>query len=176
LNQLPVIDQRRKADVFWVGLSAVAFADDEERLPLSPFTRSGALVADIEERYRSELTFYKTNLVKCLPLKLDKIRYPLQHEMEKCYPNLESEIKELEPSVVFLLGKLVAGFVLEKVGIHAFDLDENFTYRVFQVGNIAYVPVHHPSFVLVYKRKQLKKYISKIQSVMLKQTEALAIG
>lgn len=133
------------------------------------------MVAEIEEPYRNELTFYKTNLVKCLPLKQDKIRYPLQHEMEKCYPNLENEIRELEPSVIFLLGKQVAGFVLDKIGIHAFDLNENFTYRVFQVDGIAYVPVHHPSFVLVYKRKQLKKYISKIQSVMLKQTEALTI-
>jgi uracil-DNA glycosylase len=42
----------------------------------------------------------------------DKIRYPLKHEMEKCYPNLVNEIAIVNPSAIFLLGKLVAPFPL----------------------------------------------------------------
>lgn len=132
------------------------------------------MVAEIEKPYRDELTFYKTNLVKCLPLKQDKIRYPLQHEMEKCYPNLENEIKELGPSVIFLLGKQVAGFVLGKLGIKSFELDENFNYRAFEVNNISYIPIHHPSFVLVYRRKHMGKYAKKIQKIVEKQLEVVA--
>jgi len=112
------------------------------------------------------LAFYKTNLVKCLPLKLDKIRYPLQHEMEKCFSNLRSELSELKPTVVFLLGKQVASFVLMKLCIEEYTLDANFGYKTFQVGAITYVPVHHPSFVLVYKRKHLKKYMNRIRSII----------
>lgn len=166
LNQLPAVDEKRKADVFWVGLSAVAFSNDEEKVPLSPLTRSGALIANIEAAYLDQLAFYKTNLVKCLPLTRDKIRYPVQHEMEKCYSNLESETIQLHPKVVFLLGKQVASFVLRQLDVSAYSLDENFRYESFKLNGITYVPVHHPSFVLVYKRKHLNKYVNQIRSII----------
>jgi uracil-DNA glycosylase len=169
LNQLPATDQGKNAEVFWVGLSAVAFSQDEDRVPLSPTTRSGALVADIESAFEKSIQFYRTNLVKCLPLKQDKIRYPVTHEMEKCYPNLESEVNELNPQIIFLLGKQVASFVLSKIGVFDFRLDENFKYKVFTINGITYVPVHHPSFVLVYKRNKMNKYINQIRSIVKKK-------
>ena len=46
--------------------------------------------------------------------KNERIRYPIQDEMEKCFPNLESEIKELKPTIVFLLGKQVSTFIAKK--------------------------------------------------------------
>jgi len=144
----------------------VAFSEDEEKLPLSPFTRSGALVADIEITFAKNVIFYKTNLVKCLPLKKDKIRYPLHHEMEKCYPNLQTEIAELKPSIIFLLGKQVASFVFEKLGEKNVVLSDTFQYKGLTIGNITYVAVHHPSFILVYKRKSLDKYIKNIRSLV----------
>ncbi|WP_276372938.1 uracil-DNA glycosylase family protein [Chryseolinea sp. H1M3-3] len=169
MNQLPAVDQQKKASVFWVGLSAVAFNDEDEKIPLSPSTRSGALVAEIENPFHSSLSFYKTNVVKCLPLKKDKIRYPAQHEMEKCYPNLEAETKQLKPKVVFLLGKQVATFVLSKLNLTEYELDENFNYEVFLIDGVCYVPIHHPSFVLVYKRKAMDVYISQIRSLIRKK-------
>lgn len=165
---MPATDQRRNAEVFWVGLSAVAFTREEDRVPLSPTTRSGALVAEIERVFEKTILFYRTNLVKCLPLKQDKIRYPAAHEMEKCYPNLELETNELNPQVIFLLGKQVASFVLSKLGVSDFSLDENFKYKGFTIKGITYVPVHHPSFVLVYKRKQMTKYINQIRTIVKK--------
>jgi len=167
LNQYPISDSKKKSNIFWVGLSAVQFEEHEVQKPLAAHTRSGALIQTIEESFANEISFYKTNLVKCVPLKSNKIRYPLEHEMEKCYPNLEDEIHELTPSVVFLLGKQVATFVLKKLEISEFNLDENFNYSSFDVNNIKYVPVHHPSFVLVYKRKYLDDYINSIQSLFL---------
>jgi uracil-DNA glycosylase len=169
LNQLPAVDHHKKASVFWVGLSAVAFSNDEDKVPLSRSTRSGALVAEIENPFHDSLSFYKTNVVKCLPLKQDKIRYPVQHEMEKCFPNLEAETKELNPKIVFLLGKQVASFVLSKVDITDYTLDENFAYKLFFSNGICYVPVHHPSFVLVYKRKKLAEYINSIRAIVTRQ-------
>ncbi|MGD0710650.1 MAG: uracil-DNA glycosylase family protein [Bacteroidales bacterium] len=164
LNQLPVLDRQDKAGIFWVGLSSVLIGKEEEKQPLSPFTRSGALIKEIENPYTSKISFYKTNVVKCLPLVNNKIRYPFKHEMEKCFPNLETEIEILKPSIVFLLGKQVATFVLKKLSIGDFSLDENFNYSSFLVNKIRYVPVHHPSFVLVYKRKFIQDYINGISS------------
>jgi uracil-DNA glycosylase family 4 len=139
LNQLPVVDNTKRASVFWVGLSSVFIPEDEEKLPLSPYTRSGALINKIEQPFINEISFYKTNIVKCLPLNNNKIRYPFKHEMEKCYPNLETEIEILNPSFVFLLGKQVATFVLEKHSLVDAVLDENFNYNAFVVDNVKYI-------------------------------------
>jgi DNA polymerase len=163
VNQEPIYDERRAADVFWVGLSAVKFSDDEEKLPLSPLTPSGALIHRIEQEYKSHLTFYKTNLVKCVPLKEDRIRYPMEHEMEKCFPHFEEELDLLRLSTVFLLGKQVATFVLKKLSGRKPSLNEEFEYSAFNIDGINFIPIHHPSFMLVYKRKELDKYSRNIQ-------------
>lgn len=166
LNQFPVLDKnKRKSNVFWVGLSAVQFENHEQKEPLAAHTPSGALIHRIEEPFKSEIAFYKSNLVKCVPIKDNKIRYPSEQEMEKCYPNLEVEINELGPSVVFLLGKQVSTFILKKQSVKKFSLNENFEYECFEIDDITYIPIHHPSFVLVYKRKQLERYITNIQNL-----------
>jgi uracil-DNA glycosylase family 4 len=165
INQEPVFGNPKKSDIFWVGLSAVLFSANDARLPLSPQTRTGALIEAIEQPFSCAISFYKTNLVKCVPLKNEKIRYPAEHEMQKCFPNLQVEISDLQPSVVFLLGKQVASFVLKQHGYNDVTFDDQFHYRTFQVGDITYIPVHHPSFMLVYRRKNLKSYIENIQAL-----------
>ncbi|MGV8137072.1 MAG: uracil-DNA glycosylase family protein [Mangrovibacterium sp.] len=164
LNQLPVLDKGKRSNVFWVGLSSVLITDEDEKIPLSPFTKTGALISQIEEPFRNDISFYKTNVVKCLPLMNNKIRYPLKHEMEKCYPNLVDEIAILNPSVIFLLGKEVAQFVLGKQRYNSFSLDDDFNYQSFNIDGILYVPVHHPSFILVYRRKFIDKYMSAVST------------
>jgi uracil-DNA glycosylase len=170
LNQLPVGDNKNKASVFWVGLSAVLIPEEEEKIPLSPYTKSGALIYEIEQPFVKKISFFKTNVVKCLPLNNDKIRYPFKHEMEKCYPNLLSEIEVLKPSVIFLLGKQVSTFIFGKLGVDDLILDENFNYNSVIVDNIQYIPIHHPSYVLVYKRKFVTNYIEGISSFLKKST------
>ena len=165
LNQLPVLDKLETSHVFWVGLSAVQFDEGIEGQPLSPYTRSGALIENIETPLRNKITFYKTNLVKCLPLKEGKIRYPLEHEMEKCFPNFEFELNELSPSIVFLLGKQVATFVMKKMGVKEVALSDNFKYESFRINYTTFIPIHHPSYILVYKRKFLNKYVKSLQSI-----------
>jgi DNA polymerase len=164
LNQLPVLDEWKSSSVFWVGLSSVLISDKDKRAPLSPYTKSGALLKNIEEEFINDISFYKTNLVKCLPLSHDKIRYPSQMEVEKCYPNLYDEIDTLKPKIIFLLGKQVAKFVLGKNSIVTFTLNDDFNYNSFVINGISYVPVHHPSYILVYKRKHTESYINGIKS------------
>jgi len=164
LNQLPIFDTKEQSQIFWVGLSAVQIADDNEKRPLSADTASGSLVAAIEEPFINELHFYKTNLVKCLPLRDNKIRYPIEEEMEKCFPNFENELEIYKPSIVFLLGKQVATFISKKYSVGKMNLNGQFNYDSFSYNGVTYVPIHHPSYILVYKRKHVKKYIRKIQS------------
>jgi uracil-DNA glycosylase len=167
IYQGPALDRAKKADVFWVGLSAVSFDDGEERLPLSPLTASGSLIHEVEAPLREQLSFYKTNIVKCAPLKGDKLRYPLGHEMEKCFPNFEWELKFLQPRIVFLLGRQVADFVLKKFDLPKSSFNENFCYQPLEIDNTLFVPVHHPSYILVYKRKQLESYINGLRLMII---------
>jgi uracil-DNA glycosylase family 4 len=168
-NQYPVLDQHKTSNIFWVGLSAVQFAEGEKKLPLARTTRTGALIHQLEEPFSDCISFYKTNLVKCVPLKNHKIRYPQEHELEKCFPNFLYELTDLRPTVVFLLGKQVASFVYKKFEQGEAVLPENFQYQPQIIDNTIFVPVHHPSYVLVYKRKFMEEYISNIQALFFSQ-------
>jgi len=140
--------------------------NDEHKIPLSPSTKSGKLIQDVELASNGNISFFKTNLVKCLPLNEKKIRYPERVEMNKCYPNLETEIDIYKPKVVFLLGRLVAEFTLKKYGHKLGGLGSDFLYKEYKVGETTFVPIHHPSYMLVYKRKAIDKYIKGIQTVI----------
>lgn len=170
INQFPLSDTKKKADVFWVGLSAVQIDEDEEyKIPLSPSTKSGKLIQDIELASKHDVSFFKTNLVKCLPLNEDKIRYPERIEMNKCYPNLEAELDKYKPKIVFLLGRLVADFTLKKYGLKLGGLGSDFSYKEYKVGDITFVPIHHPSYILIYKRKFIQQYIQGVQKVIIRK-------
>jgi len=169
INQLPVFEKATNPQVFWVGLSAIQFNDDKKRLPLSSNSKTGTLIDEIERPLRSEINFYKTNLVKCLPLHNGKIRYPSVHEMEKCFTNLVDELNILRPSIVFLLGKQVSTFILKKENIFDYKLSQNFKYKNIYSKETIFVPIHHPSYILIYKRKKILNYIQSIQSLILKQ-------
>ncbi len=167
LNQFPLSDYKQNADVFWVGLSAVQIDDNEQRhIPLSPSTRSGKLISDIEDICDSSITFFKTNVVKCLPLNENKIRYPELIEMNKCFPNLKDEINVHRPKIIFLLGRQVADFILKKYGFTLGNLGTNFVYKVFNINETLIIPIHHPSYILVYRRKFVNDYISGIKNII----------
>jgi DNA polymerase len=166
LNQLPIKENKASADVFWVGLSAVKLDKEDPSIPLSKATKTGSLIHDIEKECQEDLVFYKTNAVKCLPLKSSKIRYPSRLEMQECYPNLELELEVLSPRIVFLLGKQVSDFILSQHGIKIPGLNTEFSYEPISIGETLYVPIHHPSYILVYKRKKVSEYISAISKLI----------
>lgn len=149
-NQEPLVDKKYKCDIMWVGLSAKKVEDVEKNYPLENNTISGKLIEEIEKK-REDLTFYKTNLVKCLPLnEKGKLRYPTETEMEICIKNLLIEIRELKPKVVILLGNNVSKFVTQYCKKNHIKLD----VKVWSI--------EHPSYICVYKRKNKDAYIKKI--------------
>lgn len=162
-NQLPLLDVKNYADVMWVGLSAVKVNDVENDIPLSSRTNSGKLIASIENT-AGNIKFYKTNLVKCLPLKENKIRYPNRNEMSVCYDNLISEIKLFQPKIIFLLGKKVYEFIAKNENINASGLNTNFDYDELSMLGTTVVPIHHPSYILIYKRTLIERYISAVSA------------
>jgi len=163
-NQLPLLDKKTSADVFWVGLSAVRVENVENEIPLCAKTNSGKLICKIESSMK-DIQFYKTNIVKCLPLRDSKIRYPNSKEMSACYNHLIDEIKAFKPKIVFLLGKIICDFVQKKENISPTKLHSNFEYKKFHILNTTIVPIHHPSYIQIYKRKQVDRYISALENI-----------
>ncbi len=167
-NQKPLVMKKAKAGITWVGLSSVKSKGLFDDVPLSEHTRSGYLISEIEKELE-DYEFYRTNLVKCLPLdENDKIRYPRQEEMSNCSEYLLNEIELQKPKVVFLLGRIVADKVLRSVvGIKSFSLSNSFTYESYtDEKGVIYVPIHHPSYILVYKRKSIESYINGVSRLV----------
>ncbi len=160
-NQLPLLDAKNSADVMWVGLSAVKVDDVKKDIPLSSKTNSGKLIKSIEDT-AGNIQFYKTNLVKCLPLNENKIRYPNHNEMSVCYDNIVSEIMLLQPKIIFLLGKKVYEFFAKKEHINVSGLNIDFDYEELSMFGTTVVPIHHPSYILIYKRGLVERYISAV--------------
>lgn len=158
------MDKCVSCQVLWVGLSAKKATYDDE-IPLSKSTNSGAIIHRIEELLDGVPT-YKTNLVKCLPLDdRKKLRYPNRQEIDDCFCNLEEEINTLAPKIVFLLGEKVYSTVAKQYRL-SFERIDGFDYQYVKRGGVYYVPVHHPSYIYVYKRKFVDRYIQSLHDII----------
>lgn len=115
-NQHPLLQNKiRPSHVMFAGLSAVQTDNIDLDEPFSTETRSGALLREFEQQL-PKYNFYFTNLVKCLPLRKDKIRYPSIPELSACFPNFELELKKVVPKKVVIFGKKVSQHVSEMFG------------------------------------------------------------
>jgi uracil-DNA glycosylase len=164
--QRPLLDQFRRADVMWVGLSAKIIDPETSPIPLAPETPTGSIIREIEEEL-SYLNFYKTNLVKCPPLDHGgKLRYPNEEEMSACFSNLEYEIERVQPSIVILLGLQVAKFFYSRMFDDKPVLPDDFGYEAKLVRGVSFLAVHHPSFINVYRKKRQGSYRASIEGVI----------
>ncbi len=156
-NQKPLLDNNKKTNIFFVGLSA-KIKKDQSETPLDETTNSGSIIKQIENEIKTQV--YKTNIVKCVPLNNNKLRYPNKIEMDSCYNNFLTEIKKLNPKIIFLLGNQVTKFIENKNNI---ILKNN---QIFKINNIYYISIKHPSYIYVYKRKEINIYIEKIKNII----------
>ena len=151
-NQRPLLDKKSSCDIMWIGLSAKKVEDINKTIPLCNDTNSGKIIEKIENKL-NDFKFYKTNLVKCLPLdKNNKLRYPTIEEMNSCIENLLLEINNYKPKIIFALGKKTYNF------IHKYFVSNN-----IDTNNIYYI--EHPSYIYIYKRKYIDNYIEKIKNI-----------
>jgi DNA polymerase len=152
--------------VMWVGLSAKKTEGGDNFEPLDAKTNTGKLIAEIEKECKST-TFYKTNLVKFAPLdKKGKLRYPTSRECLSYYPELQSEIDSVNPKIVVLLGLQTAKFVTNQLGLNMPSL--SYSYEAISYRNRWYVPIHHPSYIMIYKRKEKDVYVQALKSTIQK--------
>ena len=152
--------------ILWVGISEKPTKNDQISEPLSPLTTSGKIIHEVELLCPG-ITFSRTNLVKMAPLdNQSKLRYPTIQECNKHFPALLQEIDTLRPDIVFLLGKQVAAYVFNQVGIEHMSNLASFDYQYFEKEDVYFSAIHHPAYIAIYKRKQKKKYARAIKKVI----------
>ena len=154
-NQKPLVDNMRKSDIIFLGISA-KMKETEDEIPLSENTNSGKLIKMIEERLleeNSNISCYRSNMVKCVPLdKEGKIRYPDSLEIENCINNLVYELSIVRPKIVVLLGRLV---------------EKHLKKKIIELGYNT-ITIHHPSYIHVYRKNEIEKYVEESSKNILK--------
>ena len=163
-TQRPLLDEVKPCQVMWVGLSAKIVSTDNEP-PLATTTNTGEIIHKIECQC-TQIVNYKTNLVKCVPTdEKRKLRYPNKDEIDLCITHLDNELQELQPKIVFLLGERVAKTVCSHLSI-TFKKWKDFEYFATKYQNTFFVSVHHPSYIYVYKRRQIDEYVNSVARII----------
>lgn len=150
----------KKTFVMFVGLSS-----KPGTAALCPTTNSGKLIGEIESRVAEIFSVHKTNLVKCAPLdESGKLRYPTLSEMRACLPRLLTEIEHFQPRVIVPLGGQVTKFMVSTLmSNQRFDgFADDFRYQTFSLNSGMLLPVHHPSYIWVYRRRRIPEYIGAV--------------
>ena len=86
-------------------------------------------------------------------------------EIKYCIGNLFSEISSKNPKIVFLLGEKVYSSIEKYLGLQ-FDKLEGYNFTYYEYKGIYFIPIQHPSYIWIYKRKEINNYINNILSVI----------
>ena len=110
-----------------------------------PFTRdpSGKIFREMVAEM-SDLDFYVTNLVKCVPIdQQGRNRSPSHREILNCFEYVENEIALVDPRVIVLLGRTATKTFLRDIGtmhtVHNKPIDDNGRWII---------PFLHPGYVV----------------------------
>lgn len=141
--------------IFFVWLSS---KNDKAGNQLPAFdisTNSWKIIQNIFDTVGQEWIF-TTNLVTFTPLKDWKIRYPTKQEKYQWFQELLEGIKNQKPKIVFLFWKEVSDFVFQQIGWQKISDTEVLKDWIF------FVAAQHPSYIFVYKRKNIEEYVQGI--------------
>ena len=153
---IPYIEKTKiiwNISVFFVGLSHKCGKQGEVLEAFCDSTNSGKVISEIL-RKSNGVTVYTTNLVKWVPIDSQwKIRYPNLEEKQRWLVELEKDIQTYKPKQIFCFGKQVSDFVVKSLSLK----------------NIEIISVEHPSYIAIYKRKNMDTYIANICAEMSKK-------
>lgn len=158
-NQLPLLQNViTKNEVMFVGLSAIKTIDIKKDEPFSATSKSGALLREISKDL-PDCEIYFTNIVKCLPLTDKKIRYPTNNELDACFANFVLEVESIKPKKIVLFGKRVSDHIIRQLGLSTTHRNDCFfDFKISYLNDIQIMNAYHPSYILVYKRKNITDY------------------
>ena len=150
----------QKNRIIWIGIS---MQKDSKKAFDEKFL-SGKILARIQEGLGGFVHYYE-NLVDFAPLNENgKLRYPNVLEIAEGRARLLKVLEEVNPSAIFTLGSLVTKSMGKALEVDL-DFPKSIDYKkTFARWSI--IPIHHPAYIGVYKRKEIDKYISEIKRVV----------
>lgn len=149
----------KKINTVWVGIS-----QKKEAKNLSKDSLSGSLIFEIERQIKN-INSYKTNLVDFAPTdKTGKLCYPTKIEIDQNFDNLWKNIIYKNPQMIFLLGGMVVSAFENNLKIKITKWN-NYSYFFTRFNNLNIIAVQHPSYIRVYKKKDMGKYIQNIVNI-----------
>lgn len=141
--------------IFFVWLSHKLWKNWDVLDAFCDSTQSWKIISDIIISSQKEDFIYKMNLVSWVPINEKwKIRYPDIDEKEAWLKDLIDKISLFKPKIVFLFWKQVSDFVIKKSKLEKMSDNE---YKYWETI-VIFAP--HPSYIAVYKRKNVGDYIS----------------
>ncbi|MBN2073954.1 MAG: hypothetical protein JW762_00235 [Dehalococcoidales bacterium] len=146
--------------IYFIGLSAKPMCEH-----LSPGTRTGDIIETITYQL-PHIDSVKTNLVRIPPIdETGRLRYPNLHEMKQGWDDLHKELIQTSPIIWVTLGQQVSSFLRMQMGVSPIKphLPIDYSYKLQNIESGSHIlSVHHPSFIYVYRRKDIEHYIDKI--------------
>lgn len=125
--------------IIFIGLS-----NKKDKEPFDITTNSGKIIEKIIANINGEC--FKLNLVPFAPLNnLGKLRYPTKKEINESIPSLMQKIAKINPDCIVGLGNIVCKELL----------------KIKEYKNIL-ITSFHPSYIYIYKRKQINTYINNL--------------
>ena len=119
----------------------VGITNKEGKNPFDSSTKSGAILDAIIAQLDAKCE--KTNYVSYAPKDQNgKLRYPTKIELDQAYLDFQTNIFKQNPDLLVVCGTMI----FKELKKHGFDF-----------CNI--LKIYHPSYIWVYKRKQLDSYI-----------------
>lgn len=120
-------------------------------------TNSWKIISQIEE-WCKWVSIYKTNLVKWVPIENGKIRYPNIDEKKDWLQELLKEIFLINPKIVYLFWKQVSDYIIKNLDL------EKISDLEYKLWKISFILTYHPSYIYIYRKKEVKNYIWNIIS------------
>lgn len=119
----------------------VGITNKEGKEPFDSSTKSGAILDVIIDQLDAQCE--KMNYVSYAPKDQNgKLRYPTKEELNQAYSEFQANILKHNPDLLVVCGTMI----FKELKQHGFD-------------SCNILKIYHPSYIWVYKRKQLDSYI-----------------
>jgi hypothetical protein len=148
-------------NIFWVGISCQRDASGTAVPPLSEKTPSGRIIDEIIRRCPAA-THTKINVIdRVLVNAAGKLRNPTHEELAPALCSTLKRMEEDKEALFVFLGSLIRS-QLERRPPRC-KLEE---YRLYDLGQARAIFIQHPSYVRVYRYKQLGEYQSRVAELI----------
>jgi uracil-DNA glycosylase family 4 len=141
---------------------------DQEAQLGKPFQGMAGLTLDniLKESGIDRSTIYITNAVKCRPTKGKRNRPPTDSEIQICKKWLWQELKEVDPKIIVLLGKIPTYSVLNAQLNKTFTLKSIFGKQfTTSYCRSIFIPCYHPSYLMQHGKDQMEIVIELFRGI-----------